>query len=157
MHRKPTMIFAVLVVFALFLGALFFLPQSLKPATQTAKAPLRPEMMGPPLIIAVNMNGKGNILVNRSKRVLYIFDKDSAATSACYGECAKRWPPLIVSSAERVPPDVSGTFGTIVRSDGGVQATYNAQPLYFFADDVFPGDMKGDGSGGVWHTVHVAS
>jgi predicted lipoprotein with Yx(FWY)xxD motif len=122
---------------------------------QTGEVPARAEIMAPPLIIAVNMNGKGNILVNRSKRVLYIFDKDSVNTSACYNECAKRWPPLIVSSAETIPPNVSGAFGTIVRSDGGVQATHNGKPLYFYADDVFPGDMNGDGYGGFWHTIHV--
>jgi predicted lipoprotein with Yx(FWY)xxD motif len=34
-----------------------------------------------------------------------------------------------------------------------MQWTYDAKPVYFFADDKAKGDMKGDGIEGVWHVI----
>jgi len=51
-------------------------------------------------------------------------------------------------------PGVTGTFGTIKRSDGSTQATFNGHPLYTFTADTSPGQAKGNGLtafGGVWH------
>ena len=51
---------------------------------------------------------------------------------------------------------VTGKLGTITRSDGSTQATYNGHPLYTFVSDTAPGQAKGNGineSGGVWHQV----
>jgi hypothetical protein len=39
---------------------------------------------------------------------------------------------------------VTGTLGTIARSDNGAtQVTYNGKPLYFFSHDTAPGDTNG--------------
>ena len=49
-----------------------------------------------------------------------------------------------------------GTFGTIKRSDGSVQATFDGHPLYTFAADTAPGQAKGNGlnaAGGLWHEI----
>ena len=49
---------------------------------------------------------------------------------------------------------VSGTFGTIKRADGSVQATFDGHPLYAFVGDTAPGQNKGNGlnaAGGLWH------
>ena len=51
---------------------------------------------------------------------------------------------------------VSGTFGTIKRSDGSTQATFDGHPLYTFAGDTAPGQNKGNGlnaAGGLWHEI----
>jgi predicted lipoprotein with Yx(FWY)xxD motif len=51
---------------------------------------------------------------------------------------------------------VTGTLGTITRSDGSTQATYNGHPLYTYISDSAPGQAKGNGlnlSGGVWHEI----
>jgi hypothetical protein len=51
-------------------------------------------------------------------------------------------------------PGVKGTFGTIKRSDGSAQATFDGHPLYTFVADTSPGQAKGNGLnafGGVWH------
>jgi hypothetical protein len=54
---------------------------------------------------------------------------------------------------------ITGKFGTIKRSDGSVQATYNGHPLYTYLADTAPGQAKGNGlnlSGGIWHEIVVS-
>ncbi len=49
-----------------------------------------------------------------------------------------------------------GKLGTITRSDGSAQATYNGHPLYTYKGDTAPGQNKGNGlniEGGLWHEV----
>jgi predicted lipoprotein with Yx(FWY)xxD motif len=51
---------------------------------------------------------------------------------------------------------VKGTFGTITRSDGSTQATFDGHPLYTFVGDTAPGQAKGNGlnvAGGLWHEI----
>ena len=42
-------------------------------------------------------------------------------------------------------------FGVTTRTDGKKQVTLDGHPLYTYAGDVAPGDVNGDGIGGVWH------
>jgi predicted lipoprotein with Yx(FWY)xxD motif len=100
----------------------------------------------------------GTILVDSQGRTLYMFQKDSAAKSACYGACASEWPPLRASSSK--PTAGSGLsasgIGTTSRSDGKPQVTYNAHPLYLFSGDQRPGDTAGQGLtdfGGKWYAL----
>jgi hypothetical protein len=51
---------------------------------------------------------------------------------------------------------MTGTLGTITRSNGVKQATYDGHPLYTFAGDSAPGEAKGNGvnaSGGLWYEM----
>jgi len=51
---------------------------------------------------------------------------------------------------------VTGTLGTITRSNGAKQATWDGHPLYTYVGDTSPGTNKGNGlnlSGGVWHQI----
>ena len=36
-----------------------------------------------------------------------------------------------------------------------MQATYKGHPLYTYAGDIAPGQVKGNGLGGVWHALRV--
>jgi len=86
---------------------------------------------------------------------LYVFDNDQGATgSTCAGDCADMWPPLLV--ADSGASGVS-SLGTITRPDGSLQATYNGQPLYFFAQDGMPGETSGDGANNVWWLAEGSS
>ena len=46
-----------------------------------------------------------------------------------------------------------GQFGVSGRCDGTLQLTYDNKPLYFYASDNNPGDVNGEGVGGVWWLV----
>lgn len=86
-------------------------------------------------------------------RTLYTFDKDADGKSNCNGACATAWPPFAAKEGARA----SGNFSVITRDDGTKQWAINDKPLYFFAADAHPGDMKGEGKNDVWHTVRGAS
>lgn len=88
---------------------------------------------------------------------LYWFAPDTATKSNCDGSCAQIWPP--VKGPATAVTGVTGTLGTITRSDGSTQATYNGHPLYTYTADTAPGQANGNGinaSGVVWHEVTVS-
>jgi predicted lipoprotein with Yx(FWY)xxD motif len=93
--------------------------------------------------------GHGTLLVASSNQMtVYTFDKDVAGsgTSTCTGGCLATWPALTVAAGSTPTggAGVTGTLGTIVRTDTGTtQVTYNGLPLYFFANDKAPGDTNG--------------
>lgn len=96
----------------------------------------------------------GNILVDEDGMTLYGFTNDADGQSECYDTCAEAWPPVTVDSDWTVGPELdSAIFNTHIRDDGAEQLVAGPWPLYRFAQDVVPGDIKGQGSGGVWYVV----
>jgi len=97
--------------------------------------------------------GGATVLTNAKGFTLYSFAPDTSAKSNCNGTCAQFWPPV---KGPATASGVTGTFGTIKRSDGSTQATFDGHPLYTFAADTAPGQAKGNGlneQGGVWHEI----
>jgi predicted lipoprotein with Yx(FWY)xxD motif len=93
------------------------------------------------------------VLTSSKGFTLYSFAPDTSTTSKCNGTCAQNWPPV---TGPVTASGVSGTFGTITRSDGSTQATFDGHPLYTFAGDTAPGQAKGNGlnvNGGLWHEI----
>src|SRR5947208_15808569 len=80
--------------------------------------------------IGVANSGLGMILVDSQGRTLYLFKKDSGMTSACSGECAAAWPPLVAQGKPTVGNGGNSSLvGTISRADGTTQVTYAGHPL----------------------------
>ena len=101
--------------------------------------------------------GGVNLLTNAKGFTLYWFVPDSPNKSVCYGDCAAYWPPVAGNAS--AGPGVTGTIGTIKRTDGTTQATYDGHPLYTYIGDSAPGQDGGNGinlNGGLWHDVPVA-
>ena len=97
--------------------------------------------------------GSATVLTNAKGFTLYSFAPDTPTKSNCNGACAKFWPPV---KGALSASGVKGTFGTIKRSDGSIQASFDGHPLYTYVGDKAPGQAKGNGlnlSGGVWHEV----
>jgi len=95
--------------------------------------------------------GLGTILTDTNDMTLYIFDKDEPGVSNCYEQCAINWPPYFAEDGAMA----EGEFGLVERNDGKMMWAYDGMPLYYWKDDVSPGDTTGDGVGGVWHVVHL--
>jgi predicted lipoprotein with Yx(FWY)xxD motif len=126
------------------------------PAAQgTAVSSAPASAAGGTALVAKTISGK-NVLTDAKGFTLYWFVPDTATTSKCTGSCATYWPP--VKGPATAGAGVTGKLGTITRSDGTTQATYNGHPLYTYAGDTAPGQDKGNGlnvSGGLWYTVAV--
>src|SRR4051812_22567897 len=88
---------------------------------------------------------------------LYLFGKDRKGKSACSGQCATFWPPLIASGKPGVAGGAKASLiGAIKRADGRRQGTYNHHPLYTFVKDKQKGQTKGEGVnafGAKWYAV----
>jgi len=97
------------------------------------------------------------VLTNAHGRTLYWFAPDTPAISKCTGSCAVYWPP--VTGSPEAGPGITGSLGTIKRSGGAVQATYDGHPLYTYAGGNGPGQARGnnlDLNGGLWYEVRVS-
>jgi predicted lipoprotein with Yx(FWY)xxD motif len=97
--------------------------------------------------------GGATVLTSTKGFTLYSFAPDTPTKSNCNGTCAQNWPPV---KGPATASGVKGTFGTIKRSDGSTQATFDGHPLYTFVGDTAPGQAKGNGlnvAGGLWHEI----
>jgi predicted lipoprotein with Yx(FWY)xxD motif len=107
-------------------------------------------------VLSVNADATlGQYATAYNGMTVYTYDGDGNGVSNCTGSCADTWPPYTVSSAASIESsaDISGTLGTITRTDGSTQVTYNGKPVYFYKNDTAKGDTKGQGVGGVWFVI----
>jgi predicted lipoprotein with Yx(FWY)xxD motif len=102
--------------------------------------------------VSVAKTSLGPTLVQSKGLTLYYFDLDqiSPGTSTCNADCAATWPPLMASDGAQP----LGQWKTLKREDGSAQWSYQGKPLYLFAADTNPGDVKGDGLR-FWHAVKI--
>jgi predicted lipoprotein with Yx(FWY)xxD motif len=140
---------AVVSVVALaLLGAAVATPKAAPAASVTAGAQL----------LKARPIGGMEVLTNASGLTLYSFAPDTPSRSACYGSCAAYWPP--VPGNVSAGPGVTGAIGSIKRTGGSTQATYDGHPLYTYIGDSAPGQDSGNNlnlNGGLWRTVPVAA
>jgi predicted lipoprotein with Yx(FWY)xxD motif len=115
-----------------------------------------PEEQGGPSI-SVASTDFGDALVDEGGKSLYMFvpDQQENGTPTCYDDCAQAWPALEgpVSAGEGVDESL---LGTVERTDGVAQATYNDLPLYYFSGDQAAGDVNGQGLFDAWWIVDAA-
>ncbi len=97
----------------------------------------------------------GRYLTNASGFTLYLNSQDTPnKASSCYGQCTVYWQPIKPVQLTSLPANLSASkFSTITRTDGTQQLTYQGWPLYHYAPDNAPGQMKGQGVAGTWLAV----
>jgi predicted lipoprotein with Yx(FWY)xxD motif len=121
-------------------------PATEPPATEApaTEAPATDAPAADATVSVVNDPDLGEILVDSGGFTLYLFDQDEGTTTACTGECAANWPPLVAESptaGEGVDQAELGTADGIEPN----QVTYHGHLLYYFAGDQAPGDTNGVG------------
>lgn len=135
-------------------------PVAATPAsTPSASAPTQVPTPSPPppdtLLLAGSRYGK--IVVDAQGRTLYLFDAERGPGPKCYGGCAVAWPPLLITGAPVAGEGLSQAhIGTVARSDGSIQVSYNGHPLYYYVGDRSPGEIKCQAAieyGGGWYVV----
>ncbi|MEU3184203.1 SCO0930 family lipoprotein [Streptomyces sp. NPDC006923] len=103
--------------------------------------------------LAVRVDSKlKSVVTDGGGNTLYVFDKDAAkpGTSACDGDCATTWPPVPADATVSAGLN-QDLLGSVTRSDGSKQLALAGKPLYRYAKDTKPGDINGQGVGGVWY------
>ena len=88
---------------------------------------------------------------------MYLWAKDTGDMSSCNGACASAWPPVTTTGTATAAGSAKASdIGTITRSDGTKQVTYDGHPLYYFSGDSGSGTASGQGSdafGAKWWLV----
>jgi predicted lipoprotein with Yx(FWY)xxD motif len=93
----------------------------------------------------------GDVLVDGKGMTLYMFDKDAQGDSVCYDDCATKWPPLVGEGEPTLGDGLDESLvGSVERTDGTTQVTYNDWPLYYWQNDAAAGDVTGQAVGEVW-------
>jgi predicted lipoprotein with Yx(FWY)xxD motif len=104
-------------------------------------------------LVRTGQTALGEVLTTADGRTLYGLTDDAEGVPTCDDDCAETWPPLLVDGPD-VPAGLDpAVFGVAERLDGTYQLTAGGSPLYTFAADEGPGDVNGQGSGGVWFAV----
>jgi len=111
-------------------------------------------------VLARTIPGLGEIITDGKGFTLYMYAPDHRGASQCYGFCAQQWPPLLlphgVSQATAGPGVHKALLGTVRRSNGMLQATYNGWPLYLWQGDAAPGQATGQAYDmGLWYVLSV--
>lgn len=123
----------------------------------TPLAPVTNKAVGAEAIELAAAPAAGSAVTDTAGFSLYRFDNDTAnpSTTTCVGDCAAKWPPLLVGAkakiyTENVDPNL---VGYVERADGTCQVTIGGWPVYYFAQDAKPGDALGQGVGGTWFAI----
>jgi predicted lipoprotein with Yx(FWY)xxD motif len=99
----------------------------------------------------------GKYLADDEGHAVYLFTADAKGKSNCSAACLKVWPPVITSGKPVAEAGVdAGMLGTIKRSDGKTQVTYNGMPLYYYVQDKKAGSTMGEELkqfGGKWYLI----
>jgi predicted lipoprotein with Yx(FWY)xxD motif len=114
-------------------------------------------------IVKVSHNAKlgANILVDAHGLTLYHLTSEHG-TIACNGQCTTYWLPVMWAGKGKPVLGAglkAAKLGTIKRSNGKLQVTYNKFPLYRYYLDKKPGQANGEGvadAPGTWYAVSTA-
>ena len=104
-----------------------------------------------PTLLTVTQTKLGPAVANDRGQVLYTYTDDTPTHSACNATwCLVDWPPLQASGVPTVPAPITAPVGVVTGAGGTEQVTLDGHPLYSFAGDLHPGDIRGQGIGGDW-------
>ena len=108
-------------------------------------------------VVKTRMVSGKTLLVNRRGLTLYHLSVERKGHFICtQSACLALWHPLVVKHG--TTPTGAKSLSTGKRPDGRSQVAYKGGPLYTFAQDSKPGDMKGNGfkDVGTWRVVTVS-
>jgi len=122
--------------------------------TASPTAAAAPEGRSGAVTVKISDSRYGQILTDQWGRTLYGFIPDKNGSSSCGDDCVATWPPLTSTSPVTSGSGISSTLlAKTVRTEGTVQAVYGDWPLYYYAGDMQPGDVDGQGVNGMWFVI----
>src|SRR5262249_31671164 len=102
---------------------------------------------GTAMVISTKAGSAGAVLTHGAGRTGDLWVKGGTGCAASSGACAALWPPVTTSGS----PTASGSakasdLGTLTRSDGTKQVTYDGHALYYYSGDSGAGQTNGQGT-----------
>jgi predicted lipoprotein with Yx(FWY)xxD motif len=120
-------------------------------ATAAVAAAAGAHAAGAGAIVSTRSTSLGTVLVAGNGRTLYLYNADKKNKSNCSGGCAVTWPPLTTKGSPKAKGSAkSSELGTISRSGGVKQVTYDGHPLYEYIGDSAAGQTTGEAVGGFY-------
>jgi predicted lipoprotein with Yx(FWY)xxD motif len=98
----------------------------------------------------------GKVVVDGRGRTVYLITSDKPGKSLCSASCLSVWPAVPAPAGKARPAGITAPVGHTADTSGGQMATVGGWPVYTFAQDQAPGDVKGQGIrsfGGTWWAV----
>ena len=112
------------------LGAVVLLALVVLPTAAPAAAPAEGAK------ITVRGSEFGSMIWAPGRQAVYMFERDLADESRCYGRCAKAWPPVLTEGRPGAGPGVDQKLlATTRRRNGDRQVSYAGKPLYTYAHE----------------------
>jgi predicted lipoprotein with Yx(FWY)xxD motif len=135
--------------------------KSSAPATSTSQSAAASSSSSAGAVVktAANSTLGATVLTDAGGMTLYRLSGEQAGKFICTNAgCLQVWHP-VKASATSEPSGSVASLGTVKRPDGSQQVTYKGMPLYTFASDQQPGDVKGQGlkDVGTWNAVTVGA
>ncbi len=109
------------------------------------------------VVSTIKSSKYGTVLA--SGKTLYTL---KASSTACTSACLNAWPELTLPKGVTKATAGSGVsaakLGTVSRSGGVLQVTYDGKPLYYFIGDTAAGQVHGNltDTWGTWSVVVIA-
>ena len=106
-------------------------------------------------VIGVGAREKLGDVMTADGMTVYVYTKDKPRETVCYDICAMNWPALLVTHTPAMTASFPGRFGSVIRTDGAKQLTYNNLPLYLYIEDPPRTDQaNGQDVDHEWFVVH---
>ncbi len=99
----------------------------------------------------------GAYLTDARGMTLYYYKNDQGhIKNTCTDDCANKWPAFYAGPEDIASSKLSRSdFNHIIKDDNYQQTTFRGWPLYYYSGDKKPGDINGQGIGGVWSVVSL--
>jgi|1185.fasta_scaffold532943_2 predicted lipoprotein with Yx(FWY)xxD motif len=100
----------------------------------------------------------GKVIAGADGKVLYLYKPDGTAeVSTVPAGILGAWPPVVVKTAPTVGTGLDQSLVSAGAQPNGMKwVRYNDHLLYGFTGDAAPGDINGNGVGGIWYAVTAA-
>lgn len=107
-----------------------------------------------PTLITVHQTAYGPVLATTAGLTLYMRVGDTLVHSGCYGMCATVWNPWLTNGAPQATGGILSAFlGVLTSPEQTEQVAYASHPLYSYSGDHAPGQINGEGLGGIWFAM----
>jgi predicted lipoprotein with Yx(FWY)xxD motif len=157
LKNRTLLVILIAAVLVLAAGCTQQAPAQPAPAQQPVLTASPVPVAPLPDSVKVSATSFGNILVDARGRTLYFYagDVQGSGVSSCTGGCAPVWPVFSADAIRVSPPLNAADFGSITRPDGSKQTSYKGRPLYYFSNDLNPGDINGSGIDKLWNLANI--